>query len=56
MQLYIDQDGGGGANIQLCIGQEGCAEANIHSMRSIFQEEDTYGINQVDKNAFNTIN
>ena len=32
-------------------------EANIHAMRSIFDDEETHGLIRVDaRNAFNTIN
>ena len=49
------QDSAGG--LQLCVGLEGGSEAGIHSMRELFEEEDTHGIIQVDaENAFNTIN
>ncbi|MCH2405735.1 MAG: hypothetical protein MK200_06040, partial [Nitrosopumilus sp.] len=43
--------------LQLCVGLEGGAEAGIHGMRHIFEDEETEGIIQVDaNNAFNTIN
>ena len=43
--------------LQLCVGAESGVEANIHSMREIFEEEETEGVIQVDaNNAFNTIN
>ncbi|KAG1714378.1 Protein lifeguard 1 [Nymphon striatum] len=43
--------------LQLCVGQEGGAEAAIHGMRDIFQDDETEGLIQVDAdNAFNTIN
>ena len=47
----------GGGELQMCVGQEGGCEAGVHAMRTIFEEEDTHGIIQVDaNNAFNTIN
>ena len=43
--------------LQLCVGQEGGAEAGIHGMREIFEDDDTEGLIQVDaNNAFNTLN
>ena len=43
--------------LQLCVGQEGGAEAAIHAMTEIFADNETHGIIQVDaNNAFNTIN
>ena len=42
---------------QLCVGQDGGVEANIHGLKAIFEEEETHGVIQVDaRNAFNTIN
>ena len=44
-------------DLQMCVGQEGGCEAGVHAMHSIFSEEETHGIIQVDaNNAFNTIN
>ena len=44
-------------DLQMCVGQEGGCEAGIHAMHSIFNEDKTHGIIQVDaNNAFNTIN
>ena len=41
----------------MCDGQEGGCEAGVHAMQSIFAEDGTHGIIQVDaNNAFNTIN
>ena len=41
----------------MCVGQEGGAEAGIHGMREIFEDDDTVGLIQVDaNNAFNTLN
>ena len=41
----------------LCVGIESGVEANVHSMREIFAEDDTEGVIQVDaNNAFNTLN
>ena len=49
------QDSAG--SLQLCVGLESGAEAGIHAMRCIFEEDNTHGIVQVDaRNAFNTIN
>ena len=43
--------------LQLCVGIESGVEANVHSMREIFAEDDTEGVIQVDaNNAFNTFN
>ena len=43
--------------LQLCVGQEGGAEAGIHGMREIFEDDDTEWLIQVDaNNAFNTLN
>ena len=42
------RDAAGG--LQLCIGHEGGVEAGIHSMRQIYEEEETQGIIQVDAN------
>ena len=47
----------GSGDLQMCVGQEGGCEAGVHSMHTIFEEENTHGIIQVDaNNAFNTIN
>ena len=44
-------------DLQMCVGQAGGCEAGVHAMHTIFQEEETHGIIQVDaNNAFNTIN
>ena len=43
--------------LQLCVGVPGGAEAGIHAMRSIFEDDNTEGILQIDaSNAFNSIN
>ena len=43
--------------LQLCVSQEGGAEAGIHSMVDVFEDESTEGVIQVDdNNAFNSIN
>ena len=43
--------------LQLCAGLPGGVEAGIHSMRQIFDDDDTHGLIQVDaNNAFNSIN
>ena len=44
-------------DLQMCVGQEGGCEAGVHAMHTIFQDDNTHGIIQVDaNNAFNTIN
>ena len=48
---------GAAGGLQLCVGLEGGAEAGIHGMRDVFEEDCTHGIIQVDAtNAFNSIN
>ena len=45
------------SRIQLCAGQEAGCEAAIHSVRSLFDKEDTEAVLLVDaENAFNNIN
>ena len=47
----------GAGDLQLCAGQEIGSEVGIYAMCEIYEDDDTYGIIQVDaNNAFNTIN
>ena len=44
-------------SLQVCDGQEGCAEAEVHAMRTIFQAYDADCVLMVDAtNAFNSLN
>ena len=43
--------------VQMCVGQQGGAEAAVHAMVDIFEDDSSHGLIQVDaNNAFNSLN
>ena len=57
LKILKDDIGEAAGPLQLCAGQDGGCEAAVHSMKSIFEDQDTEGALLVDAtNAFNSIN